>query len=85
MELHETIELMNSSDYKKRFIAEYQQTKIRHDKLTEMLNKLEKGELNFTPTCPEELLREQSYIMAHYLGVLQIRAEYEGIDLYGIG
>ena len=29
MELKDTIELMNSSDYKERFKAEYWQTKIR--------------------------------------------------------
>lgn len=29
MELNDTINLMNNSDYKKRFQAEYYQTKIR--------------------------------------------------------
>lgn len=82
MGLKDTIAGMTNPDYKERFKAEYQQTKIRHDKLVEMLNKLEKGELNFTPTCPEELLRDQANIMNHYLGLLQIRAEYEGIDLH---
>lgn len=33
MELKDTIELMNSSDYKERFKAEYLQVKIRYDKL----------------------------------------------------
>lgn len=30
MELKETIELMCSSDYKERFVAEYRQVKIRY-------------------------------------------------------
>lgn len=37
MELKETVELMNSSDYKERFKAEYLQAKIRYDKLHKML------------------------------------------------
>ena len=36
MELKDTVELMNSSDYKDRFKAEYQQVKIRHEKLRKM-------------------------------------------------
>lgn len=36
MELKDTIELMNSSDYKERFKAEYLQVKIRYDKLHKM-------------------------------------------------
>lgn len=33
MELKETVELMNSKDYKGRFVAEYHQVKIRYEKL----------------------------------------------------
>ena len=33
MELKDTVELMNSKDYKERFKAEYLQAKIRYDKL----------------------------------------------------
>ena len=36
-ELKDTIELMNSSDYKDRFKAEYYQLKIRYTKLHAML------------------------------------------------
>lgn len=39
MKLKETVELMNSSDYKERFKAEYLQAKIRYDKLHKMLIK----------------------------------------------
>ena len=39
MELKDTIDLMNSNDYKERFIAEYLQVKIRYNKLLNMLMK----------------------------------------------
>lgn len=55
MELKDTIELMNSSDYKERFKAEYLQVKIRYDKLHKMLVKWDAGTLNFTPTCAKAL------------------------------
>lgn len=41
MELKETIELMCSSDYKERFVAEYRQVKIRYEKLKNFCNKIE--------------------------------------------
>lgn len=41
MELKDTIDLMNSEDYKEYFIAEYYQTKIRYEKLHKMLIKYE--------------------------------------------
>lgn len=50
-ELKQTVELMNSSDYKERFKAEYYQLKIRYDKLHNMCEKWDKDELDFTPTC----------------------------------
>lgn len=40
MELNETVELMNSADYKDRFKAEYFQVKIRHDKLKSHVRKM---------------------------------------------
>ena len=52
MELADTAEMMMSEDYKERFRAEYGQVAIRHQKLKAMLEKWDKGELNFTPTCP---------------------------------
>ena len=50
--LKETVEMMNSADYKERFIAEYEQLVIRYTGLKNMLEKWDKGELNFKPTCP---------------------------------
>lgn len=81
MELKDTIDMMNSPDYKERFKAEYYQAKIRYDKLDAMTVKYEAGTLNFTPTCSLELLKEQKKYMGNYIRCLKIRAEIEGICL----
>ena len=80
MELKDTIELMNSEDYKERFKAEYLQAKIRYDKLDAMTVKYEAGTLNFTPSCSLELLKEQKKYMGNYIRTLRIRAEIENIE-----
>lgn len=81
MELKDTTEGMTSADYKERFRSEYQQVKIRYDKLDAMAVKYEAGTLPFTPTCPLELLKEQKNHMGNYIRCLKIRAEIEGITL----
>lgn len=81
MELKDTIEMMNSKDYKERFKAEYWQTKIRYDKLHKMCIKYEANTLNFEPKCSLELLKEQKSYMGNYLRVLEVRAEIEKIEL----
>jgi len=81
MELKDTIELMNSKDYKERFRAEYLQAKIRYDKLDAMTVKYEAGTLNFTPSCSLEILKEQKKHMGNYIRTLKIRAEIEDIKL----
>lgn len=81
MELNETVDLMNSEDYKERFKAEYLQTKIRYDKLDTMLIKHTAKTLDFELTCPVSILAEQKNYMGNYLRMLKIRAEIEGIDL----
>lgn len=81
MELKETVDFMNSKDYKERFKAEYLQTKIRYEKLNNMLIKYEAGTLEFEPTCPKEILEDQLYYMNEYLRTLRIRAEIENINL----
>ena len=81
MELRDTVEMMNSDDYKERFKAEYYQVKIRYDKLDAMTIKYESGALNFTPKCSLELLKLQKMWMGNYIRTLKIRAEIEGIDL----
>lgn len=82
--LNETVSLMNSANYKDRFIAEYWQTKIRYEKLHNMTIKYKSGTLNFTPTCPLSLLLEQEQYMKQYLNKLEDRAELESIDLNNI-
>lgn len=81
MSLEDTINLMRSSNYKERFIAEYEQTKIRYEKLHRMIVKYEAGTLEFTPTCPIELLKDQKRFMDEYLRCLEIRAEIEKINI----
>lgn len=80
-ELKQTVELMNSSDYKERFKAEYYQLKIRYDKLNNMCEKWDKGELNFVPTCPRSTYTRQLYAMQLYLKILEERAIDEKIVL----
>lgn len=81
MELKDTIQQMLSEDYKDRFKAEYYQVKIRYDKLVDMLNRWDKGQLLFSPTCPRELLWRQVTVMEDYMDLLIERSIAEGIDL----
>lgn len=81
MELKETVEMMNSADYKDRFKAEYQQVVIRYQKLAAMLQKWDNGELNFTPTCPRSTYNMQVRAMTDYIAVLEARAVMEGVEL----
>lgn len=87
-ELKDTIELMNSENYKERFIAEYWQTKIRYKKLKAFNNKIEAALLNCTAEpahdCPLHLLQEQQAAMGKYLHMLELRAVIEKIDLNDI-
>lgn len=77
----DTVELMNSNDYRDRFKAEYYQTKIRYDRLHRMVIKCEAGVSPFEPKCPLKLLKEQLSYMDNYLRTLEIRALIENIDL----
>ena len=79
MELKDTIELMTSGNYVDRFQAEYCQTKIRYENLHKMLVKYDAGTLDFTPSCPIELLKHQARMMGQYLYDLEVRAEIEKI------
>lgn len=81
MELKDTVEGMLSPDYKERFKAEYQQLKIRQNKLSNMLWRYSEGFLKFKPTCPLSLLDEQVELMDKLLNVYKWRAQIEGIDL----
>ncbi len=81
MELENTIELMQSTDYKDRFKAEYYQLTERYKKLKEMLEKWNKGELNFTPDSPMTFYNMQIKAMTDYKTALELRAEVEDIKL----
>ena len=95
MELKDTVELMNSSDYKDRFKAEYYQLKTRYEKLKALLNKWDayimrfnQGDdltleqfLGFQPSCSYEILREQQSHMGYYLHCLEVREVIDHIDL----
>lgn len=95
MELKETIEMMQSGDYRERFKAEYLQTKIRYEKLKAFNNKIEAAERTAwlgddrkkvempKHDCPNDLLREQQRVMGEYLHLLEIRALIEGVELNG--
>lgn len=84
MELKETVEMMNSAEYKERFKAEYQQLYIRYKKLEAMVQKWDSGELEFTPTCPKSTYNMQLRAMNDYMAALEARAVMEnvGLDCY---
>lgn len=81
MELRDTVEMMNSADYKERFKAEYYQVVVRYQKLKAMILKWDNGELNFHPTCPRSTYNMQIKAMTDYIAVLEARAVMEGIEL----
>lgn len=81
MKLKDTINAMVSDDYKERFIAEYQQIVIRYNGLKDMLEKWDKDELTFNPTCPRSTYNMQITAMVNYIAVLEARAVMEGIEL----
>lgn len=81
MNLCETVEMMNSTDYKERFKAEYLQLRIRMNGLGAMLKKYREGTLTFTPSCSYDLLNAQFKAMDLYASFLEDRAKVEDIDL----
>ena len=81
MTMEDTVELMTSGDYKERFKAEYYQTGIRYLRLKSMLEKWDKGELNFKPSCPRSIYSIQLKAMEDYIAVLEARAAIEGVEI----
>ena len=90
--LKDTVGMMNSSDYRERFIAEYWQTKIRYEKLKAFNTKIDAAgatDRSDAPVkveepkhdCPWQVLEKQEVLMRDYLHVLEVRAVIEGIDL----
>ena len=84
-ELKDTVAGMLSADYKERFVAEYQQTKIRYEKLKAFCDRIEAaamaGAAQPKHDCPLELLQEQQEYMGHYLALLEMRAVLENVEL----
>lgn len=80
-ELRDTIEMMNSEDYKERFKAEYYQVVIRYQKLKSMLDKWDNDQLEFSPTCPRSTYNMQIAAMTDYIAVLEARAVMESVEL----
>lgn len=80
-ELSQTAEMMSSTNYQERFLAEYHQLRIRYLKLKEMLENWDKGMLTFEPTCTRATYNFQIRAMGDYLAVLEIRAQLEGIEI----
>lgn len=67
--------------WEERFIDEHRELTLRVAKLSRMLLKWQKGELDFTPKCSFKLLSRQLGAMCEYLDVLEERAKIEGIEL----
>lgn len=67
-------------DYKTRLLNEYLELKERYDKLHKFLIRYEAGTLEITITTNYfSLLERQCNLMGHYLKVLEIRMEIDGI------
>ena len=79
MELKDTIDLMQSEDYKERFKAEHQQLSIRYKKLKKMYDNWDN--LNFLPRCPKSIYKMQLEAMEKYLAILEARAAIEEVPV----
>ena len=66
---------------KERFRKEYHELRERFQKLDMMIDKYEKGQLEFEPKCPINLLKGQRSTMWNYLKILEQRAKIEEIKL----
>lgn len=67
--------------WKERFKKEYYELRERFQKLDTMLGQYEKGQLEFEPKCPIDLLKRQRSVMWDYLSTLEQRAKIEEIKL----
>lgn len=69
------------TEWQKRFTKEYHELRDRFQKLDVMIGKYEKGQLEFEPKCPIDLLKRQRSVMWEYLSILEQRARIEEIKL----
>lgn len=67
--------------WKERFKKEYYELREKFQKLDMMISQFEKGELEFEPKCPIDLLKCQRSVMWEYLSILEQRAKIEEIKL----
>ena len=81
MQLLDTVEMMNSKDFKERFRAEYFQLVNRIDGLSKMLDGYRHGTLTFSPKCSLKLLDGQLNSMIMYRTHLEERAKIEEVSL----
>ena len=81
IQLKDTVELMNSEDFKERFKAEYYQLLFRLNALRSMLYKWKNNTLDFEPKCSKEILENQVIFMQGYIDILRLRAKIEEIEL----
>lgn len=67
--------------YRDRMVIEYFDLKERVQKLTAMLDRLQRGMLEFTPKSSPDLLNAQLDVMRAYARILGERTRVEGVDL----
>lgn len=81
--LRETGVLMNSNDYKERFVAEYRQLQIRYNKLSKHLDNITNciEDKEFNVIAPIEIYYDQLSYMLGYIKTLEKRAKFENINL----
>ena len=90
--LKDTITLMESEDYRERFIAEYWQARIRYENLRALNRRIEAAvrTMHSDPSvkvempkhdCPDILLLDQEETMLRYINLLEQRAVIERIEL----
>lgn len=70
-----------AEDYKDRMVEEFNQLRDRTNALEKIIQKYQLNKLEFTLTCPIDLLRDQYKAMKTYMGCLKERAILEDIDL----
>lgn len=79
--LADTVEMMQSAEYKERFKAEYYQVLIRYQSLVGIIEAWDNGILDFTPTCPRSIYDLQLRAMKDYIAILEARAVMENVKL----
>lgn len=75
---------MISPDYKERFVAEFTQDYNRYVGLRNMVEKWDKGKLNFVPTCPRDIYNLQLSAMEEKLAILLKRAHLEDVAINNV-